>query len=106
MDFDKAKLVIQTLASHGKKGCGIITLASETQIPQSELRELLDSHKDFFCQLNSQSAYTINLFSHYKGSTEEMIKELSQQESNRREYKYYAYIVIAFIVGFLIGGIS
>ncbi len=32
MDFNQTKQILETVASHGKSGCGIITLANQTNI--------------------------------------------------------------------------
>ena len=105
MEFYEAKLVLDSLASHGKTGCGIITLANQTSISQSILREFLNSNGDFFCQLNSESKYTINSFGKYKGSIEHMTIALSKQYTKSNLGNYTIITVLAFFLGYTLGGI-
>ena len=105
MELYEAKLVLDSLASHGKQGCGIITLANQTNITQSTLREFLNSNTDFFCQLDNESKYTINSFGKYKGSIEKMTIALAKQY-NKSNVGYYAFTaVLAFWLGYIVGGI-
>ncbi|MCU4677744.1 hypothetical protein N7931_19225 [Catenovulum sp. 2E275] len=105
MEFNKAKLVINTLAEHGKSGCGIISLSNQTNISQQELREFLNSHNDFFCKIGNESKYTINSFSEHNGSPELMIKEYSK---NIAISKISIYLLVAagiFVFGYLLGSL-
>jgi hypothetical protein len=105
MEFYEAKLVLDSLASHGKTGCGIITLANQTNISQSILREFLNSNKDFFCQLNGESKYTINSFGRYKGSIDKMTIALSKQYKEANLNQYAVLVILAFFLGYVLGGI-
>jgi len=105
MEFYQAKLVLDSLASHGKTGCGIITLANKTSISQSVLRDFLNGNKDFFCQLNNESTYTINSFGKYKGSIEQMTIALSKQYHQSNLAKYSVIAIFAFWFGYVLGSI-
>ncbi len=105
MEYQDVKLVMDSLASHGKSGCGIITLANETNVTQSTLRDFLSSNQDFFCQLNGESKYTINSFGKYKGSTDKMLKAWSKEHNKSKVGGYYAVAIVAFLVGYMLGGI-
>jgi hypothetical protein len=105
MEYQDVKLVMESLASHGKSGCGIITLANETNITQSTLRDFLSSNQDFFCQLNGESKYTINSFGKYKGSTDKMLKTWSKEHNKSKVGGYYTVAIVAFLVGYMLGGI-
>jgi hypothetical protein len=105
MEYQDVKLVMDSLASHGKSGCGIITLANETNITQSTLRDFLSSNQDFFCKLNGESKYTINSFGKYKGSTDKMLKAWSEEHNKSKVGGYYAVAIVAFLVGYMLGGI-
>ena len=105
MDFNQTKQILETVASHGKSGCGIITLANETNISQSQLREFLDSNNDFFCQLNNKSTYALNAFGKYKGSVEAMLQSVSERNEKTKLNQLILVACVAFVFGFIIGGI-
>lgn len=105
MGYEDGKRVIESLANYGKSGCGIITLANETNIPQSTLRDFLSTNLDFFCKINSESKFAINSFGKYKGSVDDMLSALSLQQNKSKIWGYYVVSIITLVVGYFIGGI-
>jgi hypothetical protein len=105
MEYKDGKRVIESVANYGKSGCGIISLANETNIPQSTLRDFLSTNLDFFCKINSESKYAINSFGKYKGSVDDMLSALRLQQNKPKIWGYYAVALVALLVGYLIGGI-
>ena len=103
MEYQLAKLVLETVASHGKAGCGIITLANQTQIEQSTLRPFLKSKKEFFCQLDGESKFVINSFGKYKGSLDEMNHALYRQYHGKSYENYVLVASAAFCLGYILG---
>ncbi len=103
MEFNQAKRVIESLAAHGRAGCGIITLANQTDVTQSQLREFLNSNKDFFSQLDNESQYTINVFGKYQGSVEAMLESLRKRDKAARALILLLMIIGVFFLGYLLG---
>ena len=103
MELNQAVLVVNTLASYGKTGCGIISLANETKIPQQELRTFLESHHEYFCKLDNKSKFTLNPFGKYKGRPEAIISELTKQSQQSKLLTLFSIGVLIFVFGYLVG---
>lgn len=106
MQIDAARKVLQTIESHGKAGCGIITLANETNINQSELREFLRVNKDMVSKSSLNGAYTINRFGEHRGSIESMLSAIVKKSKIKQFYRYYIIAFIAFTLGLMLGRIG
>lgn len=91
--------MLQTIESHGKAGCGIISLANETNINQSELREFLRVNKDMVSKSSLNGAYKINRFGEHRGSIESMLSALVKKIEDQTVLSVLYYCVYRFHIG-------
>ncbi len=88
MNSENAKRIFKAITQHGRKGIGIISLSIETGIPQSQLREYLSKHTDFFTIIRDKRRYTINRFGKYKGSEDKMLVALEEYNQSNTTAMY------------------
>jgi hypothetical protein len=97
ISIDTAKIILEALAAHGSKGCGIISLSLETGISKSKLRSFLKSNKEFATAVYGQSKFKLNKFGAQRGSVEEMLDVIRQRRRYAVVMNWIAVFVFIFI---------
>lgn len=85
MEVLETRNVLEALSSYGPKGCGVLSLSNNTGIAPSKLKSLFFDNPEFFCKLSETENYTINKFSHFKGSIPLMVEEAQNKLDKEAE---------------------
>ena len=81
MNIECIKVILEELDANDKKGCGVLSLALKTGLPQSDIRAFLTTHNDCAIPIGGQSKYKINRYGPHKGSVKEMLKTIEKQKN-------------------------
>jgi len=96
ISIEKAQIILETLATYGNNGRGIIALSLETGISKSTIRVFLKSNKDFARSMHGVSKFKINKFGDQRGNVEDMIGNMKRRR--RTEYALNVTSIILFVL--------
>ena len=97
ISIDTAKIILEALATHGSKGCGIISLSLETGISKSKIRSFLKSNKEFATAVYGQSKFKLNKLGAQRGSVEEMLNVMRQRKCQAIAMNWIAVLIFILV---------
>ena len=83
LSIEQAEHLLSALSAYGDKGRGIISLAVETGISQSNIRQFFYANKEFCIPVKGRTVFKINMHGPHNGSVQVMVYAL--KEKRRRE---------------------
>ena len=99
----KARKILQALKSSGKEGRGLISLALETGLSQSELRRFFKKYDQFCIPINGGAKYKLTEFTPALDSVDKMLALIEQERIDDRVQKSFGY---GLVTGLFIANIG
>jgi len=97
--------VVNVISSSGEGGIGILLLIRDTGVTRNDLSRFIAANTNYFSPIGDESKYTLNNTGPFKGSRIDIITDLYSKEPRLRGDDFYLYILMAFVIGYSLGGL-